>query len=91
MPEVSEGGRPKGEYGRVVESMGTGDSVLCDTEAEACSLRSAAQHRGYRTRQRKVEGGWRVWLVERGVTYSRTPKRKGTRERHDAAPAKERS
>lgn len=79
IPEVTEGGRPKGEYGRMVESMGVGDSILFDTPAEACALRSAAQHRGFRTRQRKVENGWRVWLVERGVTYSRMPKRQARR------------
>lgn len=65
VPIPERTGRPKSKYGRTVESMEAGDSVFCDTEIEMERYRQAGLHRGFKMKRAKVDGGWRVWVIER--------------------------
>ena len=51
---------------KIINDMEIGDSVLCETYAQAMSLRDALRYRGlkYTTRQMDDGSGWRVWRLE---------------------------
>ena len=51
-------------YRKTAEKMNEGDSVLCDNEAAASGLRAYLGRMGFKSAQRKVDGGWRVWKLE---------------------------
>ena len=51
--------------GRIVDAMGIGDSVMCETESDMERMRAQFTRRGMKICRRKVAGkGWRVWRVE---------------------------
>jgi hypothetical protein len=47
-----------------VRQMNPGDSILFDTESLADSTRRIMAKLGHKAAKRKMNDGWRVWMVE---------------------------
>ena len=65
MPERGFGpGRKMSEEGRIALKMKPGDSVFCPTDQAYYRVVATLRRRKLAYRQRKVEGGYRVWRID---------------------------
>lgn len=64
LPRRGMGGRPLTEMGKTVRALEPGDSLLLETEEEATSARQIARSLSWKTAQRKMRDGWRMWRLE---------------------------
>jgi hypothetical protein len=48
----------------IARRMEPGDSVMCETEANADTVRRVLSKYGVKGAKRKIDGGWRVWRLK---------------------------
>jgi len=65
IPRISLSNR-EGVYEQLADQMEVGDSVLFEADHKAAALFKALRFKGADAETRKVEGGRRVWRINRG-------------------------